>query len=263
MTHSNETPPQGGYQKILFPSQFLSPYIEAYYITFGLKQDRWNIQFPSTTSSFIKCSSDMAVVIGQTTEPTFLEGEFSHSHTGFAVKLRLGALHTLFNIPACEMTNQVIRLDDVLEDVAPVMMESIAANMLCTTHIQIFEQALLRYIKQNDHTYHVTKQAIICLQQTHSATISQIACELGYSTRQLQRKINSFVGVSPSLFRRISRFEKALRLIRLSDHHSAIDWPDVALACGYSDQSHFIREFHEFAGHTPTAYLTSSHISEV
>ncbi|NOK58010.1 MAG: hypothetical protein GFH27_549287n314 [Chloroflexi bacterium AL-W] len=195
------------------------------------------------------------MVIGQTTEPTLFKSEFRH--TGFAAKLRLGALHTLFNIPACEMTNQIIELDNVLEDVAPVIMESIAANMFHAVHMQIFEQALFRYIKQNDHTHHSTPQAIICLQSMCPATVSQIACEFGYSPRQLQRKINSFVGLSPGLSRRISRFEKALGLIQFSGH-SVIDWAGIALACGYSDQSHFICEFHEFAGCTPTAYLASS-----
>jgi AraC-like DNA-binding protein len=34
-----------------------------------------------------------------------------------------------------------------------------------------------------------------------------------------------------------------------------VDWAQVALDCGYYDQSHFIHDFREFSGLSPSVYL--------
>ncbi len=33
------------------------------------------------------------------------------------------------------------------------------------------------------------------------------------------------------------------------------NWTEVALSCGYFDQSHFVHDFHVFSGINPTTYL--------
>jgi AraC-like DNA-binding protein len=36
---------------------------------------------------------------------------------------------------------------------------------------------------------------------------------------------------------------------------SAIPWADLATDCGYFDQAHLIKDFREFAGMTPNAFV--------
>jgi AraC-like DNA-binding protein len=61
------------------------------------------------------------------------------------------------------------------------------------------------------------------------------------------------VGMTPKLFCRVERFQGVIRnLERARD----VDWVDVALSYGYSDQSHFNHDFREFSGVRPSDYLS-------
>src|SRR5437899_1531277 len=70
----------------------------------------------------------------------------------------------------------------------------------------------------------------------------------GLTPRHLQRRFAARVGVTPKTLARILRFQNTLR------HRAAQggrDWLRIAIDCGYTDQSHLIRDYAEFAGETP------------
>lgn len=70
------------------------------------------------------------------------------------------------------------------------------------------------------------------------------------------------VGMTPKLFCRVWRFQRVLRAVH---HRDAVDWTEVALACGYFDQPHLIHDFREFSGLSPTEYLAArtEHLNHV
>ena len=71
------------------------------------------------------------------------------------------------------------------------------------------------------------------------------------SRRQFERNFKTYAGFSPRLYSRLSRFHGALA--RYGD--SALSLTQIAYACGYYDQSHFIHEFKAFSGHHPREYF--------
>ncbi|MBX9944375.1 MAG: AraC family transcriptional regulator [Reyranella sp.] len=79
---------------------------------------------------------------------------------------------------------------------------------------------------------------------------------IGFSERQLQRKFKKQVGITPKILSRIMRFQKFLAMTREAN---TLTLADAAAACGYYDQSHFIRDFTRFSGMSPMKYLGSSH----
>lgn len=80
---------------------------------------------------------------------------------------------------------------------------------------------------------------------------------IGFSERQLQRKFKRQVGITPKVLSRIMRFQKFLAVTK---EPNALTLADAAAACGYYDQSHFIRDFATFSGMSPMKYLSGSHV---
>ncbi|MFC7546556.1 DUF6597 domain-containing transcriptional factor [Plantactinospora sp. GCM10030261] len=91
------------------------------------------------------------------------------------------------------------------------------------------------------------------LETIHGAVpVGTLAQEAGVSGTHLAGQFRTYVGVTPKRVARIYRFA---RLILSVDARRPVDWSRLAHAAGYFDQAHFIREFKDFTGHTPTAYL--------
>lgn len=86
----------------------------------------------------------------------------------------------------------------------------------------------------------------------HARTIAEVTRRVGLSPRRFIQVFKEEVGLTPKLFCRVRRFQKAIRRVYRGE---TVDWADVALACGYFDQAHFIKDFRAFSGLTPAAYL--------
>jgi AraC-like DNA-binding protein len=82
-------------------------------------------------------------------------------------------------------------------------------------------------------------------------TVREVARSTGWSERRFSQVFREQVGLSPKAWTRIQRFQRAVQQL-----HAGIDlpWAELALDCGYYDQSHFANEFRAFSGIDATTY---------
>jgi AraC-like DNA-binding protein len=85
-------------------------------------------------------------------------------------------------------------------------------------------------------------------------SVAECAKSVGVSERRLSQVFREHVGIAPKLWRRIRRFQAAVQTL-----HKGLDvpWVELALRCGYYDQSHFANDFRAFSGINPTTYSAS------
>ncbi|HSN24567.1 MAG TPA: DUF6597 domain-containing transcriptional factor, partial [Methylomicrobium sp.] len=193
---------------VILPGKILAPYVEAYYISSDLGQASLSIHFPAISTSYIKFSPTSAVVSGQATKPMTAAASFSNV-TGLGVKLRAGAFRALFGIPAHELTDRVVQLEEVLGNTANELHDQITEAPTPVDRIQRFERNFVRFVQRHADSRDVMEQqTVILLQELSTSQVSKLAERLGYSPRQFQRKLNELIGFSPRLYKRIFRFEK-------------------------------------------------------
>ncbi len=98
-------------------------------------------------------------------------------------------------------------------------------------------------------------------------SVRDVARDVGFSQRHIIQLFTAQVGLKPKLFCRLLRFQLARRFVEqrtesshLNNGHpgrtlSDFDWAQLAVECGYFDQSHLIRDFQIFSGFTPAGFL--------
>ena len=88
------------------------------------------------------------------------------------------------------------------------------------------------------------------LQSNGSLKIDELTRSLNMSRRELERKFNRYIGLSPKQLAKIFRLQFALQCeskVELLTH--------LALEAGYYDQAHFIREFSSIVNERPSDYF--------
>src|SRR5262249_15098 len=82
--------------------------------------------------------------------------------------------------------------------------------------------------------------------------VRDLARRVGLSQRRFIQLFTAEGGLTPKLYGRVRRFQRAREFVRQATQP---DWAAIALACAVFDQSHPIPHFGEFSGLSPEAYL--------
>ena len=116
--------------------------------------------------------------------------------------------------------------------------------------IEILEGFLISKIRPSLNISRIGK-SVSTLLSTPSTSVNALAESACLSKRQYERVFHDTVGMKPKEYSRIVRFQKALWMMQRGESNYA----GIAAECGYSDQSHFIRNFKKLSGYTPEAHI--------
>jgi AraC-like DNA-binding protein len=81
--------------------------------------------------------------------------------------------------------------------------------------------------------------------------IRDVTSVIALSPKRFIAHFKSDIGLTPKRYCRVRCFQRA---VAGADAGRTIDWTELALLCGYFHRAHFIHEFYDFAGMSPTTY---------
>jgi AraC-like DNA-binding protein len=186
-----------------------------------------------------------------------------------AVRFRPGGAYPFVRGPLTALTDRAAALDDFWgRETADRIWQQLAVTSLAcrrgdaakaddeAARVGVISRELLQRLAMVEPD-RATASAVADLVGTSGrASIGRVAARAGMTTRHLQRRFAERVGVSPKLLARILRFQRTL-LHRAAADRPRPDWVRVAVDCGYTDQSHLIRDYGAFAGETPATLLAA------
>jgi AraC-like DNA-binding protein len=169
------------------------------------------------------------------------------------VAFKPGGGFPFVGLPAGELHNLDVSLDAVWGRDADALRDRLLDAKTPAARFGIVERALAKKAAGRMARHPAVRYA---LQQfdapAPSRSVADVTAQIGLSSRRFIEIFRNEVGLTPKLFCRIRRFQKVLAAL---EDASEVDWSDVALACGYFDQAHFIHDFRGFAGVNPSTYL--------
>jgi AraC-like DNA-binding protein len=166
---------------------------------------------------------------------------------------RPGGANAFFELPLDELRNRVVDLESLWDGGARSLRDQLLEAPTPSAKFRILEDALLARWRGVASRHRAVRHALECfIHEPETVTVAQMTVEIGLSARRFIQVFTAQVGMTPKVFCRVRRFHRVLNEIQRTRQ---VVWADVALRCGYYDQAHFINDFREFCGVTPSDYL--------
>ncbi|MBI4662763.1 MAG: AraC family transcriptional regulator [Verrucomicrobia bacterium] len=170
------------------------------------------------------------------------------------IHFKPGGAYPFFGFPMTELQDSVVELDALWGLDAAALRDRLLELPSAEHKFQALERFLLTHTQKPLRRDARVAFALRAFETApHARTILIVAERLGVSHKHLIAEFGKWAGLTPKLFCRLRRFQRVVASI---EHESSIEWADLACACGYYDQPHFIRDFQAFSGLNPSAYLT-------
>lgn len=194
-----------------------------------------------------------AVVAGPYTECLLID-PMQHSSI-IGVHFKPGGAFPFLSAPADELADMHLDLERLWGQTADELRERLCAATF-DRRFSLLEAMLVSSLRRAPERHAAVSGALNMFEQMDGgASVHDVACHVGLSQRRFIRVFAAQVGLTPKVYCRVRRFQKARSLVWKVEEP---DWAQVAVDCGYFDQSHLIRDFQEFAGLTPVNYLRQS-----
>jgi AraC-like DNA-binding protein len=170
----------------------------------------------------------------------------------FNILFQPTGLNRLVGINMTSLVNQAPPASDVLGKYGTALGDAVRAASNFHSRVTAVERWVGMMLDDREPDGVIDHSSRLLIAVRGRARIEDLVRRSGLSASQFQRRFATQVGMTPKMFARTIRFDRALTARRDCPDRS---WTDIVHELGYFDQAHFIRDCHAFAGLPPSGLV--------
>jgi AraC-like DNA-binding protein len=170
----------------------------------------------------------------------------------FNILFQPTGLNRLVGINMTSLVNQDLAASDVFGKSAVTLADALRAAPDFSERVAAVERWAGMMLDKCEPDGAIGHASRLLIAEQGLARIEGLVGKSGLSRSQFQRRFAAQVGMTPKLFARTIRFDRALIARRNGPGRS---WTDIIHELGYFDQAHFVRECHAFTGLPPSGLV--------
>jgi AraC-like DNA-binding protein len=186
---------------------------------------------------------------------TTLPLEAAEQFEFIAVRIRSGMLQRLTRVPVAALADQICNATVLWGKAGEQLEHQLAGAAGTQERIALLEHFFLERLAEQRGDALMEALAQKLYYQADRLTIEELAGQAHLGRRQLEKRFSQATGFRPVELRGLVRLQRTVRHLLL---HPEEDTLATALANGYYDQAHFIRDFRRRSGQTPAQYLQAA-----
>lgn len=196
----------------------------------------------------------VAMLMGEVRRPVLIQPTGRVDIVG--VRFAPGGAGLFFDSPVTDLVDGAWPLDAVMGASDRRYLRHVLDEEDRRERLRHLQRWLLERLLAGARPDEMVRECVFAILRARGAIgMAELARATGFTERQMQRRFKASVGISAKSFAQVVRFRAVLGAVAAGTR----EWIDVALECGYYDQSHLIRDFRSFTGGTPLAYVSREH----
>lgn len=177
----------------------------------------------------------------------------SRTTAAVGILFRPGGARMFFPVAAHELHNADIALSELYPREADRLLNDVCSSIDVRAQFMFLEHYLSRSLPKALPMHPAIRYAVKQLPREGGVrSVGRIQSATGLSHTRFIQLFREYVGLTPKLYCRVTRFHALLDQIGKG---VPANWAQLATDCGYFDQAHLIRDFRAFAGVTPLKYI--------
>ncbi|WP_229236052.1 helix-turn-helix domain-containing protein [Dyadobacter tibetensis] len=159
-----------------------------------------------------------------------------------------------------DLVDKEIPISELFGQTAAIELEQQIAQAVGTQQrIEMIESFLFKILNAKNTISNIVQSTVDALIKTNGTTAINVLLKDDISKRrQLERHFKKQIGISPKQLGKALRLQTTLNLLLNKKSETLTD---IAYEREYFDQNHFIKDFKDLVGVTPTEFLNNEHMA--